>query len=382
MQEISTMFELFKHEVNLSNNKERAPFSAVFSNPPYQTGKSSETDIIQKSPINIFQHFQETSDEIAEQTCMIYPGGRWASQTGNGMREFGKKLANSKYLQQVIYYSRTLEIFSKTEVSGGVTIVHKNNTKDNNGKWNLSATHNGQLSKGLVSAPGSNTISLFPVLANLEQKVRKHHNGTFSSINSRKLSFNAYKIQSSFAVKNPEAVIPCDESFSNSPNPDAVRLLVNHKEGKGGRATWFWADKSLFDETVKSYISKWKVIISAKNINGLNGRKMQVQVLPPNSAHSFVRVTIGLFDSEDEALNYFKYLSTDFGRCLIAASGGLVTNFAVSLPDLEDYSSANKVFDLSLDNVSLNRAICEFYSIDEFEMEEMTKFVGMLEDFS
>lgn len=405
------MIDVLNLVSKLDENRKSNKFDAVFSNPPYQTSNSQEESKtgIQKSPVNIFQHFQYIADGISQSSSMIYPGGRWASKTGRGMDDFGDYLANSRNLHNVIYFARTLKIFPGVEVSGGVTIVHVNKNKDNNGEWNLKTFHNETISEGKVELPGESTVSLFPIIAKLEKRIREsfmndfgddseivdenNDSGVdekdekvstqreFKSINSRKLSFSAYKIKSDFALENADKVVVCEADFSNKPSDNHIRLLVNNAHGKGGRATWFWVDKKEIDESVVKYVDQWKVVISAKNINGVNGRNMQVEVFPPDTAHSYVRVTIGLFNTENEANNFMKYLSTDFGRCLLVASGGLMKSFACQLPDFDNFENLSNGIDFNLPVNKLNDALCLKFGLNEDDKMEMENFVSTLAGF-
>ena len=360
------------------------PFSLVVGNPPYQAGKIQDPLIIGKSPTNIFQKFQEVSTHYAEMTSLIYPGGRWASRTGKGMDEFGKWLSNYKHLHNVIYWARSFELFVKDiEVSGGVTVVFTDSNKGNEGKWHLTEFHKNVSSSGYVTLPGDRTVSLFPILNKLEEAVL-NKDPKYVPLNSRKLPFSVFELSSSYAVDNPDLVVKCSENFDNIPEDDGswVRIMVNDGHGKGGRSTWFWAKRNIFSEKSLKYVDDWKVIMSAKNINGLNGRTTQVEIIPPPSAHSFVRVCIANFKTEDEAINFFRWMKTDFVRCLIAASGSLIGSFACKVPDLLDYrTNGNSHIDFNKPE-SINEQLFNYYGLSSDDMAEAHKFANTLEGFS
>lgn len=375
--------EFFKLIRNREEPISRSVFDSAVSNPPYQSSYTVEEKItgIQKSPVNVFQHFQYIADDIAQNSSMIYPGGRWASRTGRDMDKFGYYLANSSSLFNVIYFVRTLKIFNGVDVSGGVTIVHKNSKKDNKGQWNLKTFYKDSIMIGQGFCPGDNSVSLYPMVNGLERKVRKYFNNDFVSINHRKLSFSAYDLKSDFALANPDKVVECSHDLSNKPSDAHVRILVNNSAGKAGRATWFWVHRDELSENAMKYVNKWKVIISAKNVNGANGRCMQVEVLPKGTAHSYVRVTIGLFDTENEARNFAKYLATDFSRCLNVASGSLIKNFAQQIPDFNNFVNDSGI-DFNVSKDELNDSLCEKFGIDEDLKNDMKIFVDSLARFS
>lgn len=359
------------------------PFGAVVGNPPYQAGQVQDPLLIGKSPINVFHHFQKIYSNVSDRTSLVYPGGRWASRTGRGMDEFGGWLSNSRALQEVVYWARSFDLFGKdVEVSGGVTAVYTDSTIDNGGQWGLTEFHEGSTSSGMVNAPGDRSVSLFPVLNGIESAVLKV-SPSFVSLNSRKLSFSVFGLASSFAVDNPELVVRCSESFDNVPVDDGswLRVMVNDAAGKGGRAAWFWTRRENLSARALSFADSWKVVMSAKNINGLNGRSTQVEVMPPGTAHSSVRVCIGVFATEVESVNFFRWLRTDFVRCLIAASGSLVGSFACKVPDLGDYSSDNDIIDFSSPD-TLNEQLFNFYKADKSLIDGARVFAESLSGFS
>lgn len=70
-------------------------FDVVIGNPPYQeVVAKKETNNGQKRVANIFQYFQELSDNLGECVSLIYPGKRWIHRSGKGMSKFGLQQIN------------------------------------------------------------------------------------------------------------------------------------------------------------------------------------------------------------------------------------------------------------------------------------------------
>lgn len=360
------------------------PFGAVVGNPPYQGGIVQDPLLIGSSPINLFHLFQQVSYNYSHKTALIYPGERWASQAGKGMTEFGRWLSGSESLQEVVYWPRSTSVFGGgVEVNGGVTVVSMDNTISNEGQWKLTEFHSGETSTGMIDSQLERSISLFPVLNYLESAVLKTV-PNYVSVLARKKPLAHYGLMSSFAVKNPDKTVKCNEDFSNKPVDGGpwLRILVNDALGKGGRSTWFWAAEHEIKQTSLTDAKSWKVIMSSKNINGLNGRKPLVEILPPDTAHSTVRVTIATFDTEQECINFFRWMNTDFVRCLIAASGALLGNFASKVPDLMDYrTDGESGIDFSTVD-SINDQLFSKYGLSDDLKLESKKFANTLTEFS
>lgn len=358
------------------------PFSVVVGNPPYQTGKVQVPGLIGTSPINIFQDFQTLSTQIGEVNCLIYPGGRWASQTGNNMKKFGQWLSNYNYVHKIIHWVESRNVFKNAEISGGITIVYIDHRKENKGYWDLKTYYKNKIYEGLIRSPKGKTLSLFPFLNNIVEKVNTK-TPNYNSLNTLKQPIFIFGLRSSYAINNPDKVVECSQNFDNMPETgEWVRILVNDKAGKGGRSKWFWAQRDIFSPKSLKVVDKWKVIISSKNTNGLNGRSMQAEILPPNTAHSTVRACIGSFDTEAEAINFFNWLKTDFVRCLLVASGSLLGNFGEKVPLLDSYmTDGNLSIDFSKPE-TLNKQLFDYYEIDDSLREQASEFVKSLKDFS
>ncbi len=100
-------------------------FDFVIGNPPYQQETSEEiTTNGQKSRKNIFHHFQIAADDISRGgSILVFPGGRWIHQSGKGLKQFGLDLINDRRLSRLVFYPRSRDIFTNTDIPDGISIV-------------------------------------------------------------------------------------------------------------------------------------------------------------------------------------------------------------------------------------------------------------------
>lgn len=376
-------------------------FEVAVGNPPYQTGIVQDESKIGKSPINVFHDFQEVASTVSVRTSFIYPGGRWLSRNGKGMDEFGSWLSNNPALQKVVFWVRSKPVFGPIiEISGGVSIVFTDSSVSNNGSWDLTTFYKDKKFSGKIKLPGYNVVPFFPVVSEIENAVlAKFSEKPFKTLNNTKLSFNFFEIASTYGVDNPDSAILCNEDFSNVPqplsgrdtsnsdsnNPDSlswVRTILNDGHGKGARVTWFWVPRDMFPERVYPIIDSWKVVISARNVSGINGRMMQGEILPPGTAHSYSRVTIGSFATEEEAINFFNWINTDFVRCLIIASGTLYGTFGSSVPMLEGYKDADSSEIDFTNSCTINDSLFKLYELDDDVKARAKELVSSVERFT
>ena len=109
-------------------------FNAVVGNPPYQmTVAKKDTENGQKAVVNIFHHFQISSDCLANYTSLIYPGGRWIHRSGKGLEQFGLSQINDPHLKRVEFYPDANDVFEKVGLPDGITVVLKDMHKTENG---------------------------------------------------------------------------------------------------------------------------------------------------------------------------------------------------------------------------------------------------------
>lgn len=361
--------------------KPKAVFSAIISNPPYQIETAQKESDGQTTVTNVFQYFQEVADLVGIKTSMIYPGERWVNRSGKGMAGFGLQQVNSKYLQKVLFWPDGSELFgSSVVITGGVTIVFKDFERDNKGSWDLVNTSKGVVTSGSVDLPGEEIVSLYPKLNEILEKVRKNSSEN-KALSERGFSQKLFGVESSFAEENPEKVILCNADFSNRPSgPEWVKLFTNDKAGSGGKGVWFWS--SGLEILHPELFSKWKVVQSPVHMTGLDGASPLTEIFEPGSVHGRGRVSIGFFDTFEEAVNCFNWMQTDAVRLLLASSGDPLGSFGKNVPDLGDFTNANSQIDFTESKESLNDQLCRIYGLDEADKNYMKSFVSKLAPFS
>lgn len=352
-------------------------FGAIVGNPPYQEEHASSQQHGESNVSNIFHHFQEIADLVSSANSLIYPGERWMLKIGRYMNDFGYAQLNSPFLKKVILYTDSRTVFDGVWVSGGVSIVLKDTTADNGGEWLLQKEEKGEVSSGIVQAPGEKKISIYPLLNNV---ITKMENLSWT----KKLS-DEVKTQKFFRIlgdaveKNPENFVKCNNDFTNRPDGFDMRILTTETSGKSGRAVWFWTSKKSMTAGLKE-INQWKIIMSTANLTGQNGRTPNTEIIPPQTAVGRVRTVIATFDTEQEAINCFNFLKTDIIRVLLTTTGNYLTGFGsnVSIPD---HFVDDTILDFSEQTLSLNEQLSKLLRLTEDEKELIQNIASSLTDF-
>ena len=327
----------------------KVKFDVVIGNPPYQESATDKEMAAgqQQRVNNVFQLFQKLADEIGpKHSVLIYPGGRWMQQSGRGMQEFGSRLINSPQLSHLIYYPNANEIFGDVAISDGISIVHKDYCKTSP-KFIYSLVENGKSLDIERDYPGDGTFIIYPTDESIVQKIKKfvaeHHLNFLSS--SSTINQKLFQIESNFVELNPEKV----ELFKGQEfNPkNQIKLLVNDKGGKAGRATWFIAPRDVI-KVRQELIDKYKVVVSSANAGGQK-RDNQLTVLEPHTAFGRSRLALKSFDTEGEANNFYNYARSKFIRFTFLLTDENLSSLAKLVPDLLDYTQNQKLINFTKD---------------------------------
>lgn len=358
--------DIYYEDIRLNNDKtknysQKMNFTATVGNPPYQiTVAKKDTKNGQKRVSSIFHQFQLACEKISEYTCLIYPGGRWIHRSGKGLKDFGLKQINDPHLACVEFFPNSKEVFSEVDLPDGLSIVLKDMTKTTPG-FTYVYTVNGTSKKSFIPNPGEKLIPLNPSDASIIEKINavvSEHG--FSFLHDSVLSQKLFGIESDFVEKNPNLVREYNDGDFFNPEKE-VKLFVNDKAGAGGRAKWYVTDKSLIEDG-KIYLDKWKVVVSSAHPGGQEKRDNCLSVLDNFSAFGRSRVALKTFESEEEAMNFYKYVNSEVIRFTFLLTDEALTSFAKLTPDIIDYSNENGIIDFNKD---INQQLYAILGVDE-----------------
>ena len=344
-------------------------FYAVIGNPPYQeeNTEAKPKSNGQKPMRNIFQYFQEATDEVtANCAALLYPGGRWIHQSGKGMKTFGLKQINDPHLAVVKFYPDASELFGNAaSLSDGISVVVKKYKKKESGFSYIYSVHGEEITVQ-ADNPGE---SLMPLNPNDIALVGKINSGVAENrlpfLHDAVLSRSLFPIESNFVENNPSLVheYQSDECVDFS---HEIKLFTNDKAGKAGRARWYVADKAVITKN-QQYISEWQVVVSSANAGGQK-RDNQLEIIDDHSAFGRSRVALRSFKTRQEANNFYKYVASTFIRFAFLLTDEALSSLAKEVPDLVDYSSSNNLIDFSGD---IDMQLCDLFNITDIEFEYM-----------
>ena len=312
-------------------------FNAIVGNPPYQeVVDQKESTNGQKVSISIFQYFQTISEKIGKYTALIYPGSRWIHRSGKGLEKFGLAQMNDPHLALLEFFPCSKDIFKDVAIADGLSIVLKNMEKKECG-FTYKYSVDGKVITIQANNPGNDMFSLNPqdneIIKRLDNAIK-----SFGCLHDSILPRNLFSIESDFVEKNPSLVKEYNDGDYYNPETE-IKLFTNDKAGKSGRARWYIANKNVITSG-SEYLNKWKVIVSSANAGGQK-RSNQIAIVDNHSAFGRSRVALKTFATEKEAINFFKYATSEIIRFAFLLTDESLTSLAKKVPDLLTYSDEN-----------------------------------------
>ncbi len=338
--------EITTKELGVKGENDRMKFDVVVGNPPYQ----EETKVIsvngQNPRTNIFQYFQIQANTLAnKQSVLIYPGIRWMHQSGKGLKDFGKKQINDCRLDKIIFYPNASDVFEKSGIADGISIVSIIKNKKTSG-FEYEYVEKGNSKSIKRENPGEELLLIDPALINVANKIKKFveehkYNYLAQSILSRSL----FGIESGFVEDNQDKVAP----FNNQAlQEDEIKILANDKKGSAGRSMWYVTKRSNIQSNADK-IKEWQVVVSSAHPGGQEGRDNQLEIIDNKSAFGRSRLALKSFKTKEEAENFYKYMQSDIIKFAFLLSDEALTSLAKFVPDIKDYKNDNKELNFDQD---------------------------------
>lgn len=345
-------------------------FNAIVGNPPYQeVVDQKESTNGQKVSISIFQYFQTISEKIGKYTALIYPGSRWIHRSGKGLEKLGLAQMNDPHLALLEFFPCSKDIFKDVAIADGLSIVLKNMEKNECG-FTYKYSVGGKTITIQANNPGNDMFSLNPqdneIIKRLDNAIK-----SFGCLHDSILPRNLFSIESDFVEKNPSLVKEFNDGDYYNPETE-IKLFTNDKAGKSGRARWYIADKNVITSG-SEYLNKWKVIVSSANAGGQK-RSNQIAIVDNHSAFGRSRVALKTFATEKEAINFFKYATSEIIRFAFLLTDESLTSLAKKVPDLLDYSDENGIIDYNRD---VNAMLYRLFDINETSQQYIQEILAL-----
>lgn len=294
-------------------------FDVIIGNPPYQLTTNNEDRIAAKQAKPIFNLFVEKAKQLKPRYISMIIPARWYSG-GIGLSDFRESMIHDSHISVLVDYVNSRDCFSGVDIAGGVCYF----------LWDRDNT---SLCK-VVNISGEN----------VNQTYRKldEHGDIF--VRSNEAMSIIGKVTTKMEKSLEHQVSSLDPfGFASSARGDSEKfdgaITLIHSQGCG------YVRRADIKKN-SNLVEKWKVIIGkvvpSNGEVGIDPEKgykaiTMPRILKPNEINTFSYILLGTFDTEQEALNFRKYLMCKFPRFLLRltySSMNIVKSNFIFVPQL------------------------------------------------
>jgi hypothetical protein len=274
-------------------------FDVVVGNPPYQE------DLKDTSDASIYNTFYDLSEKIAEQYILISPA-RFLFNAGKTPKSWNLKMLNDVHLKVVNYAQDSSIVFANTDIKGGIAIVYRDEKRHLGpiGTFTSFNELNQIVNKVTLS---SSFESIVPIIY-LQEKLNLSALVSDFPLISNKIGSNGKEKRLTTSIFSNLPEIFSDSKLSKD-DIEILGLIKNRRVHKFIKREYLEPHPNLY---------KWKVILPKSNGSGAIGEVLSTPVIGhPVIGHTQSFISIGKFNSENEANNALNYIKTKFCRTML-----------------------------------------------------------------
>lgn len=284
------------------DGNEDMKFDAIVGNPPYQimaTGNANGSD-------PIYHLFIDAACKLGEKVSFIHPA-RFLFNAGKTPKDWNEKMLNDEHYKVVQYWANSGDVFPTVDIKGGVAVTYwdKNKTFEKIG-----------------------TFVAYDELRTILEKVLESNFKTFADLvytrtlyrftdvlykenpwaESRPSKGHLYDMSSNALDMFPELFF--DEKPNDGKEYARIYGLANKKR------SYKWIKKSYVK--IPDNFDFYKVLVPAANGSGAIGEVLSTPVIgQPVIGHTETFLSVGKFNTQEEAENCMKYIKTKFARAML-----------------------------------------------------------------
>lgn len=284
-------------------------FDFVIGNPPYQDETLGENKGFAPP---IYHKFMDGAYRVSDRVELIHPA-RFLFNAGSTPKDWNKKMLEDEHFKVLFYEADSSKVFPNTDIKGGVSITYRDN------KRNFGSIDH---------------FIIFNELRSIQDKVSQTAPESFSTIISAAESYrfttalhddipNAENMLSKghkFDLKTSVLENLGGLAFFDSKPSDDREYVRIYGLIKGVRVTrWIRKDYIKAPENFE----KFKVFVPKANGSGALGEVLSTPVIgqpvigQPVIGHTQSFISVGSFDSEQEANCCLKYIKSKFCRVML-----------------------------------------------------------------
>lgn len=334
-------------------------FNAVVGNPPYQENIANRSE---QPPV--YHLFYDASFKLSERVTLISPA-RFLFDAGKTPSEWNKKILNDNHFKVCKYYENSHEVFPTVDIKGGVAITYRDINK-NFGPIKMFVVNDytrgildkvlNKMNKSLANIVYSNTSYKY------SDFFFKENNGYEKRVSGGSAKY----LSSSVFEKFPEVF------YLNMPE-DGEKYAAIIGRQNSQRIKYYFKEKYLNPPT--NYL-KYKVFLPSSNGTGQMGEAISSPIIAhPGFGATETFISLGSFNTEEEAGNLIKYIKTKFCRILLGTKkvtqGNKNSKVWENIPMLDFSANSEIKWNNSIDEI--NNQLMNKYCLTKEEKEYINK---------
>ncbi len=279
-------------------------FDVLISNPPYQ----DDTNGRKVFAPPIYHHFLREAPKVAEKSVLITPA-RFLFDAGGTSKDFNRRMLDDPHFKVLDYAADATKYFRNVDIKGGVAVTLYDTTKN-------------------FGAIG--VFTPFEELNSIHRKVCVE-NTKFRSLSEIVFSQTIHRLTKKFHADNPDAVNVISKGHTNDfstvlmnrfrnlfhdnePNDGHEYVQVHGRQGNERVCKYFRSDWV----THPAPFNKFKVLLPKANGSGEFGETLTAPFIStPLAVNTETFITIGAFDTRDEAEACLTYIKSKFARAML-----------------------------------------------------------------
>ena len=328
-------------------------FDFIIGNPPYQEEQEGDNKTFAPP---IYHKFIDGAYETGEHVELIHPA-RFLFNAGSTPKAWNQKMLEDEHLKVLYYEANSAKIFPNTDIKGGVAITYRDEKEK----------------LGPIK-----TFTAFPELNSILSKVNPAVESSLASVIYTQNRFDLNALYDDYPEL--QQVIGSggkDKRFRNNifekvpAFTDAEIAGGIHVLGiSRNKRVWKWIDRKYVDNSHEN-LEKWKTLVPAANGSGALGEVLSTPlVVGPLDGHTQSFISIGSYETEEEAKATLKYIKSKFCRLML----GILKTTQHNDRDkwnyvpLQNFTSSSDI-DWSVSIPEIDRQLYAKYGLDESEIE-------------
>lgn len=281
-------------------------FDYIIGNPPYNEDfeNSGDNGNFAKP---VYNYFMDATYGIADKVELIHPA-RFLFNAGSTPKAWNDKMLNDEHFKILNYEANSKNVFSNTDIKGGVAISYRDSEKN----------------YGAIE-----TFTAFDELNSILKKVTATTKDFLNDIISGR---GVYKLSDKALEEHPEIVEIQSAGHKKDVGAGAFKKLsgiiffaekpndryeyVEYLGLISNKRIYSWGRKDYLDAPESFY--KHKVFIPKANGSGVFGEVLSTPLVgEPLIGATETFLSIGAFDTREEADNCLKYVRSKFARAML-----------------------------------------------------------------